>query len=214
MGYGDHIRGRVLLWFPSVHRASPTAHNIAIILKVAAIFAGHLNKGKKSRFCRFWNCNSDFDGSVRVITVKPGQAYPPRFHNEFIFRKLNPLVVVDFRFVSAFLMSREFTREAVTKFLPAKFPWIWCKCLSKKLNPFKDFQSDQIQRSSRTILTAWLLRLQECRFKFVASYRNEQLIHFSKYQVINRIFFGGGGIRLTCLDCKVLVLKLVPVGFV
>ena len=213
MGYGDHIRGRVLLWFPSVHRASPTAHNIAIILKVAAIFAGHLNKGKKSRFCRFWNCNSDFDGSVRVITVKPGQAYPPRFHNEFIIRKLNPLVVVDFRIIYAFLMRREFTREAVAKFLPAKVPWIWCKCLSQKLNPFKDFQSDQIQRSSRTILTAWLLRLQECRFKFVASYRNEQLIHFSKYQLINRIF-GGGGVRLTCLDCKVLVLKLVPVGFV
>ena len=47
---------------------------------------------------------------------------PPRFHNEFIIRKLNPLVVVDFRFISAFLMSREFTRETVTKFLPAKFP--------------------------------------------------------------------------------------------
>ena len=178
------------------------------------MFAGHLNKGGKSRFCSFWNCKSDFDGSVRVITVKPGQAYPPRFHNEFIIRKLNPLVVVDFRFISAFLMSREFTRETVTKFLPAKFPWIWCKCLSKKLNPFKDFQSDQIQRSSRTILTAWLLRLQECRFKFAASYRNEQLIHFSKYQLINRILGGGGGVRLTCLDCKVLVLKLVSVGFV
>ena len=199
MGYGDHIRGRVLLWFPSVHRASPTAHNIAIILKVAAIFAGHLNKGKKSCFCGFWNCNSDFDGSVRVITVKPGQAYLPRFHNEFIIRKLNPLVVVDFRIISAFLMSREFTREAVRKFLPAKVPWICCKCLSKKLNPFKDFQSDQIQRRSRTILTAWLLRLQESRFKFVASYRNEQLIHFSKYQVINRILWGRGTIDLPWL---------------
>ena len=30
-----------------MHGASPTAHNIAIILKVAAIFASHLNKGKK-----------------------------------------------------------------------------------------------------------------------------------------------------------------------
>ena len=52
----------------------------------------------------------------------PSSQVKPRFHNEFIFRKLNPLVVVDFRFTSAFLMSREFTREAVTKFLPAKFP--------------------------------------------------------------------------------------------
>ena len=56
------------------------------------------------------------------LTVKVGQAYPPRFHDEFIIRKLNPFVVVDFRFISAFLMSREVTREAVTKFLPAKFP--------------------------------------------------------------------------------------------
>ena len=36
-----------------MHRASPTAHNIAIILKVAAIFAGHLNKGKKATFVFF-----------------------------------------------------------------------------------------------------------------------------------------------------------------
>ena len=27
-------------------------------------------------------------------------------------------------------MSREFTREAVMKFLPAPFSWNWCKCLS------------------------------------------------------------------------------------
>ena len=40
------------------------------------------------------------------MTVKPGQAYPlpPQDSiNEFINRKLNPLVVVDFRFIFAFL---------------------------------------------------------------------------------------------------------------
>ena len=42
--------------------------------------------------------------------------------DEFIIRKLNLLVVVDFRFISAFVMSREFTRNSVTKFLPARFP--------------------------------------------------------------------------------------------
>ena len=36
-----------------MHRSSPTAHNIAIILKVAAIFAGHLNKGKRAAFVVF-----------------------------------------------------------------------------------------------------------------------------------------------------------------
>ena len=42
--------------------------------------------------------------------------------DEFIIRKLNLLVVVDFRFISAFVMSCEFTRNSVTKFLPAQFP--------------------------------------------------------------------------------------------
>ena len=42
--------------------------------------------------------------------------------DEFIIRKLNLLVVVDFRFISAFVMSREFPRNSVTKFLPAQFP--------------------------------------------------------------------------------------------
>ena len=36
-------------------------------------------------------------------------------------------------------MSREFTRESVTKFLPAKFPWIWCKCLLWNLTHSKNF---------------------------------------------------------------------------
>ena len=32
------------------------------------------------------------------------------------------LVVVDFKFISVCVMSREFTRDSVTKFLPAQFP--------------------------------------------------------------------------------------------
>ena len=40
------------------------------------------------------------------LSVKPGQAYPQDAINEFIIRKLNPLVLV---------MSREFTLEAVSK---------------------------------------------------------------------------------------------------
>ena len=49
---------------------------------------------------------------------------PPKdFINEFIIRKLNPLVLVDFRFISVFLHAykREFTYEAVRKFLTAQF---------------------------------------------------------------------------------------------
>ena len=37
------------------------------------------------------------------FTVKPGQAYPQEAINEFIIQKLNPLLVVDFRLISAFL---------------------------------------------------------------------------------------------------------------
>ena len=59
--------------------------------------------------------------------------------DEFIIRKLNLLVVVDFRFISAFVMSGEFTHNSVTKFLPAQFPWIWCKCLLTNLIHSKIF---------------------------------------------------------------------------
>ena len=37
------------------------------------------------------------------VTVRPGQTYPQDAINEFIVQKLNPLVVVDFRFISALL---------------------------------------------------------------------------------------------------------------
>ena len=41
--------------------------------------------------------------AARAVTVKPGQAYPQEPINEFIIQKLNPLLVVDFRLISAFL---------------------------------------------------------------------------------------------------------------
>ena len=44
---------------------------------------------------------------------------------------------------------------------------------SKKFNPFKDFQSDQIQRSSRKIFTALILRMQECPFEVDTSFEND-----------------------------------------
>ena len=43
------------------------------------------------------------------FTVKPSQAYPPPqdYINEFIIRKVNPLVVADFRFISAYSHARQ-----------------------------------------------------------------------------------------------------------
>ena len=64
--------------------------------------------------------------------------------HEFIIWKLNLLVVVDSSLhISACVMSHEFTHKAVTKFLPAQFPWIWCKCLL----PLLHFNSLPIQRT-------------------------------------------------------------------
>ena len=51
-------------------------------------------------------------------------------------------------------MSREFTREEDMKFLPGQFRSIDVKMSSKQFYPLKDFQSDQIQRSSSKIFTA------------------------------------------------------------
>ena len=58
-----------------------------------------------------------------LTTVKPGQAYLLRC---IYYSKVELLVVVDFRFIYvcilACVMSREFARDSVTKFLPAQFP--------------------------------------------------------------------------------------------
>ena len=54
------------------------------------------------RFCCFLDFEKRRDVSINV-TVKPGQAYPQDAINEFIIQKLNPLVVVDFRFIAALL---------------------------------------------------------------------------------------------------------------
>ena len=102
--------------------------------------------------------------------------------------------------ILACVMVREFSRKAVTKFLPAQFPWIWCKISSKKFNPFKDFQSDQIQRSSRKIFTThYTCRKAEKNLTSVTGTTNGFI-----FQIINSLIesWGGGGVSLTCLDCN------------
>ena len=68
------------------------------------------------------------------LTVKPGQALSSK-----IFPPLMNLLFESWTFGSCrfqihlcilgCVMSREFTRETVLKFLPPHFPWIWCKTL-------------------------------------------------------------------------------------
>ena len=78
-----------------------------------------------------------------MITVKPGQAYPPRFHQWIyllLIRNLNPWVVVDSSLHSC--MCNEpwihtwFSYEISTS---SWFPWIWCKCLLRNFIHSKIF---------------------------------------------------------------------------
>ena len=68
---------------------------------------------------------------------------------------------------------------------------------SKKLNPFKDFQSDQIQRSSPKIFTAhYACRNAALNLTPVRGTTNGFI-----FQIINS-FIGSWGERLTCRDCN------------
>ena len=67
---------------------------------------------------------------------------------------------------------------------------------SKKLNPFKDFQSDQIQRSSRKIFTAHYA----CRNAALnlTPVTGTTRVHFSN----NDSLIESWGVRLTWFDCN------------
>ena len=68
---------------------------------------------------------------------------------------------------------------------------------SKKLNPFKDFQFDQVQRSSGKIFTAhYACRNAALNLTPVTGTTNEFI-----FQIINSLI-ESWGVCLTCLDCK------------
>ena len=70
---------------------------------------------------------------------------------------------------------------------------------SKKVNPFKDFQSDQIQRSYRKIFTAHY----PCR---TAALMLTPVTGTTKrfiFQIINSVI-QSWGVRLTWFDCKII----------
>ena len=68
---------------------------------------------------------------------------------------------------------------------------------SKNLNPFKDFQSDQIQRSSRKIFTAhYACRNAALNLTPVTGTTNGFI-----FQIINSLI-ESWGVRLTWLDCN------------
>ena len=81
-------------------------------------------------------------------------------------------------------MSREFTREAGTTFLPGK-----------EINPFKDFLSYKIQRSSRKIFTAhYVCRNAALNLTLVTATTNGFI-----FRIISSLI-ESWGVRLTCLN--------------
>ena len=69
---------------------------------------------------------------------------------------------------------------------------------SKNFNSFKDFQSDQIQTSSRKLFTAhYTCSDSDLNLTPVTGTTNGFI-----FQIINS-FIESWGVRLTCFDCKV-----------
>ena len=76
---------------------------------------------------------------------------------------------------------------------------------SKKLNPFKDFQSDQIQRSSRKIFTAhYACRNAALNLTPVTGTTNGFIS-----EIINSLI-ESWGVRLTWFDCNTLLQVVLP----
>ena len=72
---------------------------------------------------------------------------------------------------------------------------------SKKFYPFKDFQSDQIQRSSRkTFTTHYACRNAVLNLTLVTGTTNGFI-----FQIIGNSLIESCGVRLTCLDCEITV---------
>ena len=133
----------------------------------------------------------ELNPSVQEITVKPGQAYPQDFINEFMawicYSKVESVGSCRFQIhlcILACVMSREFTREAGTTFLPGK-----------EINPFKDFLSYKIQRSSRKIFTAhYACRNAALNLTLVTATTNGFI-----FRIISSLI-ESWGVRLTCLN--------------
>ena len=79
---------------------------------------------------------------------------------------------------------------------------------SKKFNTFKDFQSDQIQTSSRKIFTAhYACKNADLTLTLVAGTTNRFI-----FQIINSLI-ESWGVRLTYLDCNDCVKMKINITF-
>ena len=94
--------------------------------------------------------------------------------------------------ILARVMSHEFTREAVMKFLPAQFSWIWCKCLLRNLIHSQIFN---------------LTKYREVLVKYSLLITHAEMPLWIWHQLGERLtasysFIESWGVHLTCLDCN------------
>ena len=128
------------------------------------------------------------------------------------------MVVVDFRFISlcilACVMSREFTRDSVTKFLPAQFPWIWCRCLLRHLIHSKIFN---LSKCKEVLLKYSLLITHKGMPIWIHWHQLRERLTDSFFQIINSLIESFGGkldlLWLLTLDfvCLLFYLQYRPV---
>ena len=80
-------------------------------------------------------------------------------------------------------MSREFTRDSVTKFLPAQFPWIWCKCLLRNLIHSKIFNLTKY----REVLVKYSLLITHAEMPLWIWHQLRERLTDSFFQIINSL---------------------------
>ena len=104
--------------------------------------------------------------------------------------------------IPACVMSWEFTRKAVIKFLQAYFPEFDVNVFKAMLFILRFWIWPNTEKSLQNIHCSWCM--QECRFELDISYGNLIVTyHFSKfdYLIINSLIESWGYAR-TCLDCN------------
>ena len=134
-----------------------------------------------------------------TITVKPGQVYPQDSINEV--ESVGSWGFQIHLCILACVMSREVTCDTgLYKISTSSVSLNLMLMSSKKFNPFKDFQYDQIQKSSRKIFSARY----ECRNADLNLTPVTGTTNWFIFQRINQFFINRilDGIPLTCLDCK------------
>ena len=107
---------------------------------LTSLFVLHFffNNNYTGCFCFLLELSEVTSFSIKVTW----SSVPPKIHKWISYSKVESVGSCKFQIhlcILACVMSREFTRDSVTKFLPAQLPWIWCKCLLRKLIHSKIF---------------------------------------------------------------------------